>query len=171
LFRVTGFSAAMLAVSQLRPVSAAARPAPSALRVLSAGDARIMGAIAERIAFTGDPGMPRFADTAGLQTIDTALLQLPSDTVQQLHYALLLVEYGPPLFALRLSTFTSLGDDAKDSYLAGWEQSRFATRQIAFRALKNLALLGYYSQDATWAGIHYSGPWVPRPRRVVSGEG
>ena len=29
--------------------------------------------------FTGDPSMPRFADTAGLQTIDTALLQLPPE--------------------------------------------------------------------------------------------
>ena len=65
---------------------AARRPTPAdgALRVLSPRDARILGALADRMTFTGDPSMPRFADTAGLQTIDTALLQLPPDVPQQL---------------------------------------------------------------------------------------
>jgi hypothetical protein len=98
--------------------------------------------------FTGDPAMPRFGDTAGLAAIDTALLQLPPATAGQLHWALVLFEYGPPIFAARFSTFTGLSDEAKDDYLAGWEQSRFEVRRTAFRALKNLSMLGYYAQAA-----------------------
>lgn len=175
LLRFAGMSGGLLAISRLRlPAAAVAEVAPVSpgdrFQVLSATDARIVSAIGDRITDTGDPGMPRFGDTSALRTIDTALLQLPRDAVTQLHYALLLFEYGPPLFSLRLSTFRRLGDAAKDEYLAGWEQSRYELRRIAFRALKNLALLGYYAQDATWQRIHYQGPWVPRPRRVMSGQ-
>jgi len=176
LFRAAGLSAGWFTISRLRLPAALAETSSGfaeqkSLRALSATDARILGAIADRITFTVDPSMPRFADTPGLTTIDTALLQLPRDTVTQLHYALLLFEYGPPLFAWRLSIFTNLSDEAKDRYLEGWEQSDSDLRRLAFRAVKNLALLGYYAQDSTWPGIHYQGPWVPRPRRLVTGAG
>src|SRR5262245_15128358 len=157
-------SAALLALSRLRVAPAAAQPAPStggALRVLSPTDARILTVVAERITFTGDPQMPAFRDTAGLQTIDTALLQLPPEVAQQLSWALLVFEYGPPVFLGKLSSFSGLTPTWQDLYLDGWEQSRFHTRRIAFQALKNLSMLGYYSQDATWPAIHYTGPWAP----------
>jgi hypothetical protein len=164
-----GMSAALLALSRLRlaPPALAAPAADGALRVLGPRDARIMAVLADRMTYTGDASMPRFADTAGLQTIDTALRQLPPEVPQQLSYALLLFEYGPPLFLGKLSTFSGLPAPWQDAYLAGWADSRFHTRRIAFQAFKNLAMLGYYSQDATWPGIHYQGPWAPKPRRVV----
>jgi hypothetical protein len=163
-------SAALLALSRLRLAPAIAlsdAPASAELRVLGRRDARILSAIAERMTFTGDPAMPPFGDTAGLQTIDAALRQLPPDVPQQLSYALVLFEYGPPLFAGKLATFTMLTPAWQDLYLDGWADSRFQSRRIAFQAFKNLSMLGYYSQDATWAAIHYQGPWVPRPRRVL----
>lgn len=163
-------STALLALSRLRAMPAAAQPAAPAgetLRVLSPRDARILGAIAERITFTGDADMPRFGDTAALQTIDTALLQLPQDVPQQLSFALLLFEYGPPLFIGKPSSFSGLTPQWQDLYLDGWEQSRFHTRRVAFQAVKNLSMLGYYAQDATWPAIHYAGPWAPKPRRVI----
>jgi hypothetical protein len=165
---LAGFGAAMVALSRLRMAPAAvAAQARHGLRVLRSNDARVLTAIADRMVHTGDPSMPRFGDTPGIFTVDTALLQLPAETSRQLHWALLLFEYAPPVFSLRFSTFTGLSDEAKDDYIAGWAESRFLTRQFAFRALKNLSLLGYYAQDATWKGIHYGGPWVPRPRRVI----
>ncbi len=166
-----GTSAALLVHARLRAAPAIAQtaaPAGAALRVLSPRDARIFSALAERMTFTGDPSMPRFADTAALSTIDTALLQLPPDVPQQLSWALLVFEYGPPLFIARPATFSGLTPQWQDAYLPGWEDSRFHTRRIAFQAFKNLAMLGYYSQDATWPAIHYGGPWVPKPRRVIS---
>ena len=165
-----GTSAALLTLSRIGPVSGAVRAAESTetLRVLTPGDARILGAIADRMVFTADPSMPRFAETGGLLSVDAALLQLPAAIVKPLPWALRLFEYGPPIFAVRLSTFTGLDDEAKDSYLTGWAESRFEIRRLAFDAIKNLSMLGYYSQDATWKGIHYDGPWVPRPRRIVA---
>jgi hypothetical protein len=161
--------AGLAVLSQLRlGVAAPAVAAPAvALRVLSAGDAATLAAIAERMTFTGDPEMPRFSQTDGLRTIDTALLQVPGDVAAQLHWALLLFDYGPLLFLLRLSRFTGLEAEAQDHYLAAWQHSRFGLLRLAFDAFKNLSFLGYYAQDATWKGIHYAGPWVPRPRRAV----
>jgi hypothetical protein len=163
-------SAGLLLLARLRPAApavAAARPSDATLRVLSPRDARIMTALADRMTYTGDPSMPRFADTAAIQTIDTALLQLPPAVPRQLSYALLLFEYGPPLFLGKPATFGGLPKPWQDAYLEGWAESRFHIRRIAFQAFKNLAMLGYYSQDATWPGIHYQGPWAPRPRRIV----
>ena len=172
LLRGGGMSAALLALSRLRalPVAAqpAAAPAGAALRVLSPRDAQILSAIGARMTFTGDPSMPRFADTAALSTIDTALLQLPPGEAQQLSWALLLFEYGPPLFLGRPSSFSGLTAQWQDAYLAGWADSRFHIRRIAFQAFKNLTMLGYYSQDATWPGDSLRRPvGAKRPRRMI----
>jgi hypothetical protein len=167
-------SAALLTLSKLRPVTPAAAlaaPTDAGLEVLGTGDARILSAIAERMVFTGDPAMPRFHETAGLRIIDHAMRHLDEDVTQQLHWALLLFEYAPPLFAGRLSTFTGLDATAQDAYVAGWADSHFTVRRIAFQALKNLSYLGYYADDATWKGIHYDGPWVPRPRKGLGAGG
>jgi hypothetical protein len=173
--RYAGLSAGLLAVSRLRlPVNADAALGVTregeALRVLSATDARVLAAIGERMVFTDDPGMPRFGATHALRTIDTALLQLPEETRGQLHWAIRIFEYAPPFFVYRLSAFTGLEEAVQDAYLQAWSTSRFETCRLAFRALKNLSMLGYYAQDSTWGGIHYQGPWVPRPRRYISAE-
>lgn len=171
--RLGGYAAAMTALARLPSFAPAARaateaaPAEPMLRALSPGDGRILEAIADRMVFTDDPTMPRFADTEGLASIDAALAHLDPDVVDQLHWALLLFEWGPPLFAARLAAFTSLDAEAQDDYLNGWATSGFAVRRLAFQAFKNLSYLGYYSQDATWKTIHYDGPWVPRPRRFA----
>jgi hypothetical protein len=167
LLRAGAMSTALLALSRVRPAPAAAEAVPGALRVLGPRDARIFTALAERMTDTGDPAMPRFADTAALATVDTALRQLPPDIPRQLSWALVLFEYGPPLFIGKAASFTALTPEWQDVYLSDWADSRFATRRIAFQAFKNLAMLGYYAQDATWPAIHYQGPWVARPRRTL----
>ena len=167
--RAAGMSAGLSTLAKLGPASPAvalAKSADDGLTVLSAGDAEILSAIAERMVFTGDPQMPRFGETSGLRIIDSSMRYLPDDVTQQLRWALLLFEYAPPLFAGRFSTFTSLDEAAQDAYIAGWAESRFALRRVAFQALKNLSYLGYYSDAATWKWIHYDGPWVPKPRRI-----
>ena len=129
-----------------------------------------MTAITERIVFTGADNMPAVRDTNAIATIDQALLQLDPAVQSQVGWLLILFQWGPPLFQFKPKTFTGLTPDERDEYLNGWLTSRRDTRRLAFRALKNLSMLGYYSQDATWKGIHYDGPWVPRPRRVVSDQ-
>ena len=169
--QLAGFSAGMLALSRLRPMPAAwaAEGASDAtgLHVLSPADARILAAVAERMTYTGDAAMPRFSATDGLRTIDIALRQLPPDVPQQLSWGLWMFEYAPPLFIGKPARFTGLGEDWQDVYLADWADSSLQTRRMVFQAFKNLSMLGYYAQDATWKGIHYTGPWVVRPRRAV----
>lgn len=168
--RAAGMSAGLLTLARLGPASPAvalAKSSEGGLTVLSAGDAEILSAIAERMVFTGDPQMPRFGETSGLRIIDSSMRYLADDVIQQLHWALLLFEYAPPIFDARFSTFTGLDEEAQDAYIAGWADSRFSLRRVAFQALKNLSYLGYYSDEATWKGIHYDGPWVPRPRRIL----
>lgn len=165
---LAGFSAGMLALARLRAVPAAfAAPAGDGLRVLSPDDARILTAIAERMTWTGDAAMPRFSATDGLRTIDTALLQAPPDVASQLSWALWLFEYAPPVLIGKPSRYTRLAPEWQDVYLADWADSGLQTRRMIFQALKNLSMLGYYTQDATWSGIHYGGPLAPRPRLVV----
>jgi hypothetical protein len=169
--QLAGFSAGMVALSRLRalpPALAADIVGDSkGLSVLTPSDARILGAVAERMTFTGDDAMPRFSATGGLRTIDVALRQLPADVPQQLSWGLWMFEYAPPLFIGKPARFTGLGEGWQDVYLADWAESSLQTRRMVFQALKNLSMLGYYSQDATWKGITYSGPWVVRPRRAV----
>ncbi|MGH7789041.1 MAG: hypothetical protein ACRERC_19370 [Candidatus Binatia bacterium] len=168
--RAGGMSAGMLALGRLRALPAACAesvPADGRLRVLGPRDAEILGAVAGRITFTGDRKMPLFGDTPALVTIDTALLQLPPDVSQQLSWALRMIEYGPPLSVGKFSTFTGLSPEWQDVMLMTWEQSSVRLLRIAFQAMKNLSMLGYYAQTDTWAAIHYQGPWIVRPPRVV----
>jgi hypothetical protein len=163
-------SAGLVAVSHLRLPPAAHAETTAALYVLSPTEARIFAAVADRITFTGDAAMPRFGDTAGLHTVDTALRQLDADTAGQFRGALVLFQYAPPFAGVALATFTNLKEEDQDDYLRLWEHSRFEIPRLAFHAFKNLAMLGYYADDSTWKGIHYGGPWAPRPRRVLSDE-
>ncbi len=41
-------------------------------------------------------------------------------------------------------------------------ESRFGVRRLAFLALRNLSLLGYYAQPETWPMIGYRGPLLGR---------
>lgn len=158
-------STGLLAASQLRlPAVAAAKTTEA---VLSPAEAQIFAAVADRITFTGDPGMPRFRDTTGLHAVNSALRQLDAETAGQFRGALVLFQYAPPLAGAGFSTFTNLPEPDQDAYLRQWELSRFETPRLAFRAFKNLAMLGYYADDSTWKGINYGGPWAPKPRRIV----
>lgn len=168
--RYTAATAGLLAMSRLR-VATALTPQPAAaagLHVLTAHQCEVMTVIVERMVFTGADNMPAVRDTGTITTIDQALLQLDPAVQSQVGWLLTVFQWGPPVFQLKLKTFTSLTPDERDDYLRDWATSRSDTRRLAFRALKNLSMLGYYSQDATWKGIHYDGPWAPRSRRVVS---
>lgn len=170
--RYTAVSAGLLTLSRLRvaPSLAATAVPAGTLQILSPREAEILSAIVERMVFSGDPDMPAVRDTGAVATIDQALVQLDSSLQTQLRWLLTAFEWGPPFFQLKLTTFTRMSPEAGDEYLQQWATSAVEVRRLAFRALKNLSMLGYYTQDATWKGLHYDGPWAPRPRRVLSPE-
>ena len=170
--RYTAVSAGLLTLSRLRALPAlAAESVPAdGLQVLTAHQAEVFTAIVERMVFSGAEGMPAVRDTRAVETIDQALLQLDAGVQSQLRWLLTMFQWGPALFQFKLTTFTGMTPEERDTYIQDWATSRYQTRKLAFRALKNLSMLGYYSQDATWKGIHYDGPWAPRLRRMVNGE-
>jgi hypothetical protein len=170
--RWTAVSTGLLAVSRLRLVPAlAATTSPAAgWRVLTPQQAEIFTVIVERMVYSGSPEMPQVRETLAVETIDQALLQLDPAIQAQLSWLITLFEWGPPVLQFKPHRFTRLGPQEQDDYIRDWATSSVGLRRIAFQALKNLSVLGYYAQDATWKGIHYDGPWVPRPRRVLSAE-
>jgi hypothetical protein len=161
---VTG-GLATLARLHVAPATVAAATTSPKLQVLDEDEAEVLTSIVERMVYSGDPSMPAVRETQAVATIDATLVDLDPEVVSQLRWLLTIFQYGPPLFDLQFATFTGMSPEDQDDYIRGWASSRFATRRLAFRALKNLAMLGYYAQDATWRGIHYDGPWAPRSKR------
>lgn len=157
----------MAALVRLRAPVAYAASAPVRLQFLDADQADLLAAIVERMTYTGDPAMPLARDTDAVFVIDQALLQADGEVREQLGWLLRLFDWGPILLQGRFARFRNLSDDDRDDYIRGWATSRFTLRRMAFQALKNLSMLGYYADDRTWRGIGYHGPWAPRPRRVV----
>ena len=156
----------LLALSRLRPASALTPQVPSVgLRLLTPHEADVLTAIVERIVFTGSDDLPPVSETRTIETIEQAVVQLDASAQSQLRWLLMAVQWGPLLFEGQLRTFTGLSPEARDRHLQNWAASRFETRRLALRALKNLSMLGYYAQDETWKAIHYDGPWTPRPRK------
>ncbi|MFQ5666596.1 MAG: hypothetical protein ACE5I7_09210 [Candidatus Binatia bacterium] len=172
VLRYMAVSAGLLALSRLRPAAALAAPPVAAvgLQVLTGRQAQVLAAVIERMVFTGGDGMPAVRDTRAVATIDQALLQLAPSVQSQFRWLLVAFEWGPPLLEGKLNTFTGMLPRGRDDYIRSWATSRLRIRRLGFRALKNLSMLGYYSQDATWKGIHYDGPWVARPRRVLNAQ-
>lgn len=78
-------------------------------------------------------------------TIDTFVKQLPKAFRTQLRFALLLFQWGPPLFIRKPCRFTQLAPRDAVKYIEGWAKSRLGVRRKLFRGLRDVAFLGYYS--------------------------
>ena len=78
-------------------------------------------------------------------TIDTFVKQLPKALQTKLRFALLLFQWGPPLFIGKLCRFTQLTPRDAVKYIEGWAKSRLGARRKLFRGLRDIAFLGYYS--------------------------
>ena len=171
--RYAALSSGLLTLSRVRVAPAAASLRGELnpnLQVLTPYEAEIFSSVTERMVASDDPAMPKVRDTQAIVAIDQALVQLDPDLQSQVKWLLRIIQWGPPLLMLRFARFTSLSPGEQDEYLRGWATSPRVLRRLAFRALKNLSMLGYYSQDTTWAALHYPGPWVPRPRRFVRAD-
>jgi len=163
-----GGSAGLAAVAGLRalPARAEALPAraesealhPSDGAFFSASEREVLAAVVARMVETGDPRAPALEDTRALEVIDGACAALAPEVTELLPLALRLFEWWPFLFELRFRRFSDLAPDEQDTSLEGWMGSRFAVRRTAFLALRNLSLLGWWSQQETWPLIGYQGP-------------
>lgn len=157
--RLTATSASLSALAQLRaaPGAAAGREAASP-GFFSATEREILTQIVERMVDSGDPRAPRVRDTRTVETIDALCSTLDPSITQPLPVLLRAVDWAPFVFDLRFARFTTMDAPDQDASIDGWMRSRFALRRQAFLALRNLAFIGYYSQEETWPLIGYSGP-------------
>jgi hypothetical protein len=164
--RLASTTAALAALAQLRAVPLGAEEPPAgAPGFFEAGDREILTQIVERMVATGDPAAPRVRETNTIATIDTLCRKLDPSISGQLPWALRAFEYGPIVFELTPKRFSRMSEAEQDASLSGWMSSRFGLRRLAFVALRNLSMLGYYSQPETWPLIGYLGPLVgPGPR-------
>ncbi len=159
-----GSGAALAALARLpaTPATARAAAAGSQARFFDAEQTEILTQVIERMVESGEPDAPRVRDTRAVATVDALAGSLDPAITGPLPLLIRLVEWGPLLFELRLARFTNLSDEDKDASLRGWMTSRLEIRRLAFMALKNLAMLGWYSQDESWAAVGYAGPLLRR---------
>jgi hypothetical protein len=161
--RLAGGAAALGGLARLRALPAgAADLAAGGARFFAEREREILTTIVERMVETGDPAAPAVRSTRAIDTIDGLCRVLDPALTAPLPALLRLVEWGPLLFDGRLARFGSLDDAARDAHLSGWMRSRIGLRRLGFLALRNLSLLGYWSQDASWPLIGYQGPLLRR---------
>lgn len=153
---------ALAGLAQLRVVPAQAQAAAAAAGTgrsfFDPRETEILTQLAERLVDTGEPDAPVLRETQAIATIDALCRELDPALTSILPTALRLFEWGPVLFELRPSRFTRLDAAGQDASLRGWMTSRLALRRQGFLAVRNLTLLGYYSQPETWPLIGYAGP-------------
>jgi hypothetical protein len=164
--RLAGAATAFTALAQLRALPPAARAAQAEAGPFDAMETEILTQIVERMVETGEPAAPRVRDTAAVPTIAALCQRLDPGVVGQLSLALRLFEYGPILFDFTFARFSQMTPDQRDASLECWMRSRLAIRRLAFLALRNLSMLGYWSQPETWPLIGYQGPLLPARGRA-----
>jgi hypothetical protein len=167
--RLAGGGAALAGLARMRALPAAAAPlaATAGPRFFAEREREILTRIVERMVDTGEPGAPPVRATRTIDTIDGLCRALDPALTAPLPALVRLVEWGPLLFDGRLARFSSLDAAAQDAHLAGWMRSRLGLRRLGFLALRNLALLGYWSQDESWPLIGYQGPLLGRAGPVA----
>ncbi|HVH07103.1 MAG TPA: hypothetical protein VNE71_13990 [Myxococcota bacterium] len=164
---LAGSGAAFAALARLPAAPALAQAPAAAAPFFSPDESDILASIVERMVDTGLPDAPRVRESGCIATIDRLCGALDPALTQPLPILMRAVDWGPYLFDWRFARFRELDADGKDASLRGWMASSLALRRLAFQALKNLSMLGWYSQDASWASIGYQGPLIAR-RTVVS---
>ena len=160
-----GTSAALAALGALRPgsaLAAAGGPGAAASPFFGESEREILARVVERMVATGDPAAPALGETRALETIDRLCGGLDPEVTRPLPTLLRLVEWGPLLFDFTFTRFSRMTAEERDESLRAWMTSRFTLRRQAFYALRNLAFLGWWSQQETWALVGYAGPLLDR---------
>jgi hypothetical protein len=136
--------------------------AQAGLAFFAPDEADVLAHVVERIVDSGEPGAPRVRESGAIAAIDRLCAGLDPELTRPLPALLRAVEWGPWLFDWRFARFRALDAAGQDAALRGWMTSRLALRRQGFQALKNLACLGWYSQEASWPALGYAGPLLGR---------
>ncbi len=161
--------AGLTSASTVRAAAASGASSPSAgaasTGFLSAGERRTLEALAETLVDPGEKSvtkLPSVEEAGVVDFLDRLLPELPLEVQKKFPLLLWGLEHGARVLSYTGRPFTALDPAARAAFLAGFAESRFEIRRLAFRAIKNLVMLAYYQADAAWPGIGYDGPWVGR---------
>lgn len=115
-----------------------------------------------------DDGLPPLEKTDALEAAMGFVAAMPPTTRVEFQSLLVLLEMAPFIFGPRRRRFTELTEKEQSAHLAGWEQAEILPRKGAFRALKSVVMMGYWSRPETFAHLGYSvakNPGIPQPQR------
>ncbi len=133
-------------------------------QVLSARQALILAAAAEALL----PPIPGQSDLISVaERVDRYALALTPAVRSELDQLFLLIEHGPTPLLFGLRRFTRMGPEDRERFLSRLAGHGGLLAQ-AYRGLRDLCMLGYYQQPATWPAIGYEGPSVPEQPRIRS---
>lgn len=107
--------------------------------------------------------LPAVDAPALVTVIETYVLGMPIVQGTNLRNLLVHWEYQPLVFGPRRARFTQLTPEERDANLSDWATAPQPARAAAFRGLKTLCMLAYWSQPSTWGGIGYDGPQAGLP--------
>ena len=119
---------------------------------------RTLDAVLARMCNYEGRDLPRPADTFALEAVLDFVDSFPAGRKTQLRDLLALFEAGSLILGPKgeFDRFSKLSAQAADAYLNGWDQANLPPRRAAFRALKSICMMGYWSQSGTWQAIGYS---------------
>jgi hypothetical protein len=132
-------------------------------RTLSDKELIVLAAITSRIVAPDGPDAPPADGWALASWLDDYLGKMDPALLGDLRALLHFVEHGGPLFRLRATRFSHMTSDEQDATLAAFADSPITVRRQGLQALRALAFLAYYRQDATWGLIGYPGPILRVP--------
>ena len=125
--------------------------------VLAPWEAHVVAAATEAL-FEG-VAAPRPSALAVASNVDRFLVGMPPASLQQVHALMLLLEQGTPLsgFGRR---FTRLSVSDRRASLEALAAAG-APLTDAYRGIRDLVMVGVYSDPASWPPLDYGGPLVP----------
>lgn len=113
-------------------------------------------ALVERICDPGETGLPSPRDVGAVEVAQRYVRWMPAVTRMKLGNLIATLEGGPLVLGPRRKRFSKLDAADQDAYLEKWSESPLPPMRAAFHAIKQVAMMGYYSQPGTWPGIGYS---------------
>lgn len=122
------------------------------LRNLSESSAAILRVVVAAIRPRGH-GFDQPIDEEVIAEIDRTIPFFPAPLRLALPLGLRLLEWGPSLFAGRLTRMSRMSPSEAQRYLRGWLESRVAPRRILVLGLRALVYLAFYQHPAVLAAM------------------
>ena len=118
---------------------------------------RVLGCIQQRLcAYAAVEGLPPADALEGALDATLAFWRGFPPPVRGQLSDLLAVFEAQPLLRPGGAPFSDLPGEEQDRWLERWEQSQLVLQYGAFRGLKSICMMGYWSQPGSWGAIGYS---------------